>query len=91
MRAPFLAVRLTFAVATLCSAAACKDDRPRRTVLPTAPDRPALTSRNLPSDAPTICVANVKHRDKLLAITHPTAANTRQISALDAVIEDVCK
>jgi hypothetical protein len=50
-----------------------------------------LTIRNLPSDAPTICVANVRKRDRLLAIARPTAANTRDISALDNVIDDVCR
>jgi hypothetical protein len=57
----------------------------------TAPERPALTMKTLPNDAPTICVANVRHRDRLLSITHPTPANARDLSALNAVIDDVCR
>jgi hypothetical protein len=33
----------------------------------------------------------VRKRDRLLAIARPTAANTRDISALDDVIDDVCR
>jgi len=84
-------IRLSFAVAVLCFAAACKDERPRASALTTAPERPALTLKTLPNDAPTICVANVRHRDRLLAITHPTPANSRDLSALNAVIDDVCR
>jgi len=84
-------VRLAAAGVTVCLAAACRDDRPIQALLTTAPPAPRLTIRNLPSDAPTICVANVRKRDRLLAIARPTAANTRDISALDAVIDDVCR
>jgi len=84
-------VRLVVAAAAVCLVTACRDDRPAGTALTTAPQAPRLTSRNLPSDAPTICVASVRKRDRLLAIAHPTAANTRDISALDDVIDDVCR
>ena len=86
-----LPLRLAFAAATLCLATACKDERPVSSTLTTAPQRPALTLRNLPADAPTICVANVRQRDRLLAIAHRTAAITRDITALDDVIDDVCR
>ena len=83
--------RIAAAGVALCLATACRDDRPIQALLTTAPQAPRLTSRNLPSDAPTICAANVRQRDRLLAIAHPTAANTRAISALDDVIDDVCR
>jgi hypothetical protein len=85
------AVRIVLAGTALCFAGACSDDRPVASQLTTAPPRPALTSRNLPSDAPTICVASVRRRDRLIAVAHPTAATTRDIRALDDVIDDVCR
>jgi len=57
----------------------------------TAPRAPQLTIRNLPSDAPTICVASVRQRDQLLALSHPTTTTSRDLSALDNVIDDVCR
>ena len=87
----FRVVRIAAAGVGVCLAAACQDDRPIQALLTTAPSAPRLTVRNLPSDAPTICVANVRKRDRLLAIARPTAANTRDISALDNVIDDVCR
>jgi hypothetical protein len=90
-RSPALFIRIALAGAGLCLATACRDDRPVEAMLTSAPHAPRLTSRNLPSDAPTICVANVRQRDRLLAIAHPSAANTRDISALDDVIDDVCR
>jgi uncharacterized lipoprotein YajG len=77
--------------AMLCLAAACSnDDRPTKSTLVTAPPRPALTMRNLPSDASTVCVASVRRRDQLLA--KPQAANaSSNLAALDAVIDDVCQ
>ena len=85
------AIRIAGALALACTFIACRDDRPRSYALSTAPGRPALTLSTLPNDAPTICVANVRQRDRLLAVSNPTAAVTRSISALDAVIEDVCR
>jgi hypothetical protein len=87
---PALSIRVALAGVLLCVVGACRDDRPVASQL-TAPRSPALTLRNLPSDAPTICVANVRKRDRLLATAHPTAATTRNISALDEVIDDVCR
>ena len=84
-------VRISVVLALACSFAACRDDRPRSYALSTAPGRPALTMSTLANDAPTICVANVRQRDRLLAIQNPTAAVTRSISALDDVIDDVCR
>jgi hypothetical protein len=45
--------------------------------------------RTLPIDASTICVANVRQRDQLSAKPQ-TAATSRTIIALGAVIDDVC-
>ena len=45
--------------------------------------------RTLPKDASTICVANVRQRDQLSAKPQ-TAATSRTITALGAVIDDVC-
>jgi len=83
--------RIAVAGVALCLATACRDDRPLAALLTTAPHAPRLTVKSLPADSPTICVANVRQRDRLLAIAHPTATNTRDISALDDVIDDVCR
>jgi hypothetical protein len=88
---PSVTTRLAFAFALLITAAACQDDKTRSSAIATAPGAARLTVRTLPSDAPTICVANVRQRDKLLAISKPTTATTRQINALNDVIDDVCK
>jgi hypothetical protein len=45
--------------------------------------------RTLPAGASTICIANVRQRDQLLA-NPQTAATSRQVTALGAVIDDVC-
>jgi hypothetical protein len=73
--------------AVLCLAAGCRDEPRQNTLL--APPTPALTMRTLPRDASTICVANVRQRDQLLAKPQ-TTATTRTIIALGAVIDDVC-
>jgi len=75
--------------AMLCLAAACRDDHRQNPLLATAPPQPALTLRTLPRNASTICVANVRQRDQLLAKPQ-TAATSRKIIALGAVIDDVC-
>jgi hypothetical protein len=36
-------------------------------------------------------VASVRQRDQLLAVAHPTTTTSRDISALDNVIDDVCR
>lgn len=74
--------------AVLCLAAGCRDQR-QNPLLDTAPPQPALTMRTLPRNASTICVANVRQRDQLLSQSQ-TAATTRTIAALGAVIDDVC-
>lgn len=79
-------VRLTALGALLLLAAACTDDRQDKRSLVTAPGRPALTLKTLPSGASTVCVASVRKRDQLLAKT-PTASH----AALDAAIDDVCQ
>ena len=75
--------------AMLCLATACRDDHRQNPLLATAPPQPALTLRTLPRNASTICVANVRQRDQLLAKPQ-TAATSRKIIALGAVIDDVC-
>ena len=68
--------------------AGCADDKPGRpsSNLITGPSKPALTLRNLPRTASTICVATVRKRDQLLA-KRPTANH----ASLDATIDDVCQ
>lgn len=75
--------------AMLCLAAGCRDDHRQNPLLATAPPQPALTMRTLPKTASTICVANVRQRDQLLAKPQ-SAATSRKIIALGAVIDDVC-
>jgi hypothetical protein len=84
---------MRFAIAStavlLCLAAGCRDDYRQSSLPVTAPPQPALTMRTLPTDASTICVANVRQRDQLSAKPQ-TAATSRTIIALGAVIDDVC-
>jgi len=56
----------------------------------TAPLRPALTMTTLPKDASTVCVASVRQRDALLA-NPKTTSDSPDLSALSAVIDDVCQ
>jgi hypothetical protein len=77
------------AAALLCLAAGCRDDNRQSSLPVTAPPQPALTMRTLPINASTICVANVRQRDQLSAKPQ-TAATSRTIIALGAVIDDVC-
>jgi hypothetical protein len=74
--------------ALLLLAAACTDDKKnrQRSSLITGPSKPALSLRNLPANASTICVASVRKRDQLLA-KNPAAPH----AALDATIDDVCQ
>lgn len=78
------------AAAILCLVAACRDDHRLNPASVTAPPQPALTMRTLPKGASTICIANVRQRDQLLAKPQ-TAASSRKIIALGAVIDDVCQ
>ena len=75
--------------AMLCLATGCRDDNRQSSVFVTDTPRPSLTMRTLPQSASTICVANVRQRDQLLAQPQ-TAAMSRQVIALGAVIDDVC-
>jgi len=75
--------------AVLCLATGCRDDNRHSSLLVTAPPQPALTMRTLPQGASSICIANVRQRDQLLAQPQ-SAATSRQITALGAVIDDVC-
>ena len=85
MRAQFLGSALL-----VVAAVACTDDKPAKSGLVTAPQRPALTLTTLPKDASTICVANVRQRDALLA-NPKTTADSPDLAALTAVIDDVCQ
>jgi hypothetical protein len=76
--------------ALLLVAAACTDDKPAKSGLVTAPLRPALTMTTLPKDASTVCVASVRQRDALLA-NPKTTSDSPDLSALSAVIDDVCQ
>ena len=75
--------------AVLLLAAGCQDDNRQSSLLVTAAPQPVLTMRTLPKGASTICVANVRQRDQLSAKPQ-TAATSRTIIALGAVIDDVC-
>jgi hypothetical protein len=75
--------------AVLCLATGCRDDNRQSPLLVTAAPQPTLTMRTLPTGASTICIANVRQRDQLLAQPQ-TAATSRQVTALGAVIDDVC-
>jgi hypothetical protein len=82
--------KLAAGVGLLCLAAACTDDHATKSSsLVTAPSKPALTMSTLPNDASTVCVASVRQRDQLLA--KPAAASATDVSALNAVIDDVCQ
>jgi hypothetical protein len=74
--------------ALLILAAACTDDKRNRqsNAFTTSPKAPLLTMRNVPTNASTICIANVRKRDEVLA-KNPAANH----AALDAAIEDVCQ
>jgi hypothetical protein len=79
----------------LCATSACIDRHERTTsIAATAPAEPALTVKNLPSTASSVCVANVGERDRLLATKAPTAQAElqmqRRIRALSILIADVC-
>jgi len=76
--------------AIVCVAVACRDDNQLNSANLTSPPKPVLTVKTLPKDASTICVANVRQRDQLLAKPQ-TAVTSRRITALGAVIDDVCK
>jgi len=73
--------------ATLALAVACSDEKPsQRSTDLTSPKAPRLTLKNLPANASTICIANVRKRDEVLLKN--AAANH---DALDAAIDDVCQ
>jgi hypothetical protein len=80
--------RLLALGALLVLAAACTDDKKnrQRSSLITGPSKPALTLRNLPANASTVCVATVRKRDQLLA-KNASAPH----AALDATIDDICQ
>lgn len=86
-------VLMRFAIVSMAAmlllVAGCQDDHRQNTLLVTAPPPPPLTMRTLPSDASTICMANVRQRDQLSAKPQ-TAATSRKIIALGVVIDDVC-
>lgn len=77
-------------LAVILLVVACRDDHPASSALSTAPPQPSLTMKTLPNGASTICVANVRQRDQLLAKPQ-TVATSQKIIALGAVIDDVCR
>ena len=78
------------AAALLLAGVACTDDKPAKSGLVTAPQRPALTMTTLSKDASTVCVANVRQRDALLS-NPKTTSDSPDLAALNAVIDDVCQ
>ena len=85
MRVHFLCTALL-----VMAAVACTDDKPAKSGLVTAPQRPALTMTTLSKDASTVCVANVRQRDALLS-NPKTTSDSPELTALNAVIDDVCQ
>ena len=83
-------VQFLFTAALLFAAVACTDDKPAKSGLVTAPQRPALTMTTLPKDASTVCVASVRQRDALLS-NPKTTSDSPDLAALNAVIDDVCQ
>ena len=82
--------RLTPLTLSIVLAAAACTDNPADRALTTAPGKPRLSMSTISSDASTICVANVRARDQLLAQPLAEGASSSKIGALDAVIEDTC-
>ena len=91
---------LSLAVA-LAAAAACTDDEPQNAQPALSePPAPILTAKNIPADAPSVCVATVRQRDVVLAavgapngVGPSTVLSARQrsdLAALDAMVADVC-
>jgi hypothetical protein len=72
----------------LILAAACSDEKKsaQTNSLTTSPNAPRLTMKNLPANASTVCIANIRKRDEVL-LKNASADH----SALDAAIEDVCQ
>jgi len=83
-------VQFLFTAALLLAGVACTDDKPANSGLVTAPQRPALTMTTLSKDASTVCVANVRQRDALLA-NPKTTSDSPELTALNSVIDDVCQ
>ena len=81
--------RLTpLTVTAVVLAAACTDKPVERSGI-TAPGKLRLTMSSLPGNASTVCVANVRARDALLA--RPVGdAQQAKLEALDVVIDDTC-
>jgi len=83
-----MAPRFAVLGALLILAAGCSDEKRnlKSNDLTTSPSTPRLTMKNLPADASTICIANVRKRDEILL---KNAAADHE--ALDSAIEDVCQ
>jgi hypothetical protein len=92
----------TLVLSLLALAAACSDDPSRKSeAAPSEPPTPVLTAKMLPSTASSVCVASVRQRDGILAtvgapagVTAATVLSAKQradLSALDEMIDDVCK
>lgn len=79
--------QVVLASVVVLALAACTDKPVEKANL-TSPGRPRLTMSSLPSNASTVCVAAVKERDGLLALSDPKSAP--KIDALDALVEDTC-
>ena len=83
-----MTARFVFLGALLVLAGACSDEKrdQQRNGLTTSPNAPRLSMKNLPPNASTICIANIRKRDEILLKN--AAANH---DALDAAIADVCE
>jgi hypothetical protein len=91
-----------FSLATIALLAACSDDPSRKAeAAPSEPPTPVLTAKMLPPTASSVCVASVRQRDGILAavsapngVSSTTVLSAKQradLSALDEMIDDVCK
>ena len=72
-------------VVAVCVLAACSDKQLEKTAT-TAPGKPRLSLQTLPNTASSVCRANVAARDRLVI----KGGDQSQLTALDAVIDDVC-
>jgi hypothetical protein len=79
--------RLAVLGVLLVLAAGCTDDKHNRLSNGlTSPKAPRLSMKNLPPNASTVCIANIRKRDQVL-LKNAAAKH----DALDAAIEDVCQ
>jgi hypothetical protein len=76
-------------LSVVLAAAACTDAPVERSAT-TAPGKARLTMSSLPAHASTVCVANVRARDEIVASSAAIDNRQAKLDALDVVIDDTC-